>query len=324
MFRDMWSELRGSGGQFPVPLAQTYINRALRKIQDESTWSFQLGESGWITPGLITAGTVTTNIGNTNVVGNATAAAAWAALPAPYLITQLQFRLPAYAIYNIVGLTGGNTLVLDRPWMEPAGASQTYQMYQAYFPAPVKDFRRWMVVIDKTNAAKLWHTRYKQTDLQHMDPQRTIFQNPTDVVPYETDMRANTSTPGYMLFELWPHQLAKNFPYYLYYVRSGPLLLKGTDTVPEPLTEELVIWRAKVMLYEWKASQMGEDVKRGSGADWKFLMQAADAEFKERLKDIRKIDRDRVDNFVTRILRRVPSRGAPFFSAITGQASVGV
>lgn len=304
--------------------AGTLVNRALRKIYDENNWSFNLGESNWLTPPVISAGTITTTIGSPTIVGDATAAADWiAGSNAGSLLTQRQIRTPAYSLYNIIAFDGVDTLTVDRPWLEPAhGAGVTYLLYGAYYPAPVDDFVRWLNVRDFTNAANLNFWQFKQTDLAASDPQRTIFMNPSRVVPFESDHRTGSSTFGRMLFELYPHQLAQ-LPYYLYYVRKGLPLVSASDTVPYPLTEELVIWRAKVMAYEWKESQKGEDAVRGSGSNWQFLMQAADAEYKDRLKDIRKTDRDLVDNFVTRLRRVMPATGAPFYSPITGQGSIG-
>src|ERR1039458_4842802 len=77
--------------------AQTLADRSLQKIYDESSWSFQMGESGWLAPNLIDAGTVTLTVGSDQVVGDATAAAAWLAISGLPLITQRQFRLSVIA-----------------------------------------------------------------------------------------------------------------------------------------------------------------------------------------------------------------------------------
>ena len=56
---------------------------------------FQVGNTGYATPGLVNAGSATTTLGSPTVVGDATASAAWLATTAQYpysLITQRQFR----------------------------------------------------------------------------------------------------------------------------------------------------------------------------------------------------------------------------------------
>lgn len=321
-FRDIYSELRGTP-KMNVGLAMTLSNRGLQKIYDESLWSFQLGESGWFTPSEVSAGTVTTTLGSSSVQADATAKAALNAIPAPFLITTFQFRIPAYAIYSIVAYNPGTGLItLDRPWMEPAGAGQTYQVYQCYYPAPSATFKRWLAVRDFTNAASLDWWSKKQGDLDFIDPQRTVFQNPSIVAPYKVDTRANSSTPGRMLFELYPQPLSP-LPYALYYVDSGTPLVNPGDNVPFPLTDELVLWRAKEQAYLWCEENKGQHPELQK-SDWQFLAEAAKLEYKERLMDIRKKDRDICDSFITQIRRFYPMTGAPYFSAITGQATVGV
>ena len=114
--------------------------------------------------------------------------------------------------------------------------------------------------------------------------------------PYQVDNLPGSSTLGYMLFELYPQPLIA-LPYATYYVRRGPLLVKPTDTVPWPLDEEIVLHRGKMLMYEWAEANQGRYPELQK-TDWRFLMGAADEEFKDKLKDIRKLDRDICDNFI--------------------------
>lgn len=334
-FRNMTAEIRGLP-KMNLPLAQTMVNRGLQKIYDENVWSFQIGEGGWITPlpiatqnipgGLITAATFSDQI-----VGDANAAAAWAAIPAGYSITDFQIRFPAYALYSIIDYAvdvpsaGLATLTLDRPWMEPNGALRPYQMYQAYYPAPTQRpgarFKRWLAVRDFTNAANLDWWSYKQESLDAIDPQRTVFQNPAAVVPYKVDTRTGSSTLGSMLYELYPGPMS-NLPYALYFVEDPGELQNPADEIPYPLTEEVVLYRAKEQAYIWCEENKGRYPELMK-TDWGFLMQASAEMYKDRIKDIRKRDRDMVDSFVTTIRRKYPTVGGPFYSAITGGATVG-
>lgn len=342
-FRDMYRELEGWVAGLPFGLSRTLINRALEKIYEANNWSFQIQESGWFTPGLIaptgtgvSAGTITATLGSTTITGNATAKATWNAIPAPFLITQMQIRLPAYALYDVVAYDSGTGVInIDRPWSEPAGVSLQYMLYQTYFTAPVPDFKRWLAVRDFTNAANLIWWEWRQKDLDMFDPQRTVFQNPDHVVPYKVDTRENTSTPGSMRFELYPQPLSQ-LPYSLYFVRKGPQLVNPGDTLPYPLTEKLVTSRARMLAYEFQEAQKGTDVQRGAGSDFKFLYQAAEAEYDGGeharagphqggyLLDAKKVDRDIYDQSISKLRRYIPAIGAPYYSAVTGEASVGV
>jgi len=334
-FVNLWRRLAGSIPGLPPNYAQTLINDALDAIYEANNWSWQIIESGWITPSVVQAGTITAAVGVNTITADAAAKASWNAIPAGTFITQMQVRLPAYALYDIVAYnptTGVATL--DRPWMEPGGANLSYMLYQAYYTSPVSDFKRWLAVRDFTNAALLDWWSWKQKDVDGVDPQRTVFQNPSKVIPYKIDTRAGTSTPGYMRFELYPQPLSV-LPYSLYLLRKGPLLSAPTDTLPYPLTEKLVFARARMLAYEWKEAQKGEGVKRGSGADYSFLYQAAEREYDggERaaagphcggeLQAVKKVDRDIYDQSLATLQRNIPAIGAPYYSAVTGQANVG-
>ncbi len=326
-FADLSAEVRGWIPKAALPLSETLVNRALNKIYDSSLWSFQLCTGGFQTVQLVTAGTITTTLGGTTIVGDLIASAAWAAIPAYFAITQLQIRLPDFNLYSVVGQqlntpsAGLTTLTIDRPWVEPAGIGQTYQLYQAYYPAPVADFRQWLTVRDFTNAIYLDYWSWKQDDLAALDPQRTVFQNPDHIVPYQVDNRPGSATLGFMLYELYPQPLIA-LPYATYYLRRGPLLVQPSDTVPWPLNEELVLHRAKMLMYEWAEANQGRYPELQK-SDWRFLMEAASEEFKDRLKDVRKLDRDICDNFIRTLKRANPMIGAPYYSALTGQSNVG-
>jgi hypothetical protein len=314
---------------------RTLLDEALGVIEDECNWSFQARESNWITPGLLfpsnqagvanSAGTVTTKIGNNQVIGDTVASAAWAAYVAsnPFApLTVCQFRNPSYSLYNIVAYdTSSNppfgTLTLDRVWGEPQGSAQPYMIYQAYFPAPVSavtvsgltqtsvnNFRRFLDVRDTTNNYPLDYWSKSQRDLAFEDPQRTIFNDPAYVVPYEIDNRTGSATLGYMLYELWPHPLSI-LPYSYHYLYRGPRLQNPSDTVPYPLTEEVVIEQARVQSYLWKEANKGENVERGAGADYKFLAQAAEKVYQRKIKPLKIIDSGLLELYLSKFRRDI-------------------
>lgn len=289
-------------------LARNKLNEALGVIYDETDWSFQTRYGQWLAPGwLISAGSVTVYPYSTVVVGDLTATLAWGSLVGRPLITELQFRDPSWSLYNIIEYDPDSnwpnaTLTLDRPWMEPtSGEGRPYMIYQALFPAPCADFRKFLWIMDPTQASPVDYWSVSQDDLSVMDPQRLIFgpTAPQYAVPAGIDTRPNSSTAGYILYELWPHVLSR-MPYPFAYKRRGDLLVKPDDTVPLPLTEELLTWRTKEVLYQFKEAQKGENVLRGSGANWQFLSEAAHEEYKLVLQRVRAIDANLHRDFVTR------------------------
>lgn len=299
-----------AGGEIPgvaQSLVKSKLNEALQKIYDETDWSFQTRQAGWNNPGTLSnAGTVTVTPYTTTVIGDAVATASWAALVGRPFLTEVQFRSYPYALYNIIAYNPNGsppfaTLTLDRPWLEPiSGAGQSYIIYQAYFPVPYPDFTKFIEIRDTTNNAPVNFNRYSQDDLSVLDPQRLIFGPavPTYAVAWGTDQRPNSATLGYPMYEIWPHNLS-HMPYSFSFKRSGPLLVNPTDTVISPLSEDLLTWRAKEILYQFKEAQKGEMMQRGSGADWRFLAQAANKEYMERLKKVRAKDANLHRDFVT-------------------------
>ncbi len=211
-------------------------------------------------------------------------------------------------------------LTIDRPWMEPPQTNGSYMIYQAYYPAP-PGFKRWWSIRDTVNNNMMDFWTKTQIDLANDDPQRTIFDQPYYVVPYQIDTRQGSATLGQMLFELWPHPLAQ-LPYTFGCQANWPLLTNGNDTLPYPFTEELVKLRAYEMLSLWKESQKGDDMERGSGANWQFLAQAQKEEYREVLKQIRIMDRHLVELYFTKARVTPPYGGEPF-ATTNGQVNVG-
>lgn len=321
-------------GEIPgisLELAKTKINEALEKIYDETSYSFQSKQGGWLIPGLVAStGTVTVTPYSATVIGDAVASSAWAAVAANPGLTQLQFRNPSYALYDIIAYDTTShapfgTLTLDRPWMEPVtGSGQSYYIYQAFFTVPVQDFRTFVDIRDTTNGDYVSWTDVSQDDLSLLDPQRVVFGPalPTFAVPLGIDTRTGSATLGWLRYEVWPHILSL-YPLSFSYKRRGPALVNPGDTVQYPITEELVIWRAKEVLYQYKEAQKGENMQRGSGADWRFLAEAAGAEYKECLKKIRAIDANLHRDFVTKPKRRSQYDNDGFSTTRLGQLNIG-
>ena len=213
-------------------------------------------------------------------------------------------------------------LTLDRPWMEPtSGPGQPYMIYQVLFAAPVRDFRGFQAVLNTTNATRLNFWSKSQLDLSLDDPQRLVFADPGYVVSYGTDTRPGSATLGFQLFELWPHELSIE-PISYQYERRGPELINPTDRVVYPLTEELVMWRAKEELYDFAEATKSKDMARGQGANFQYLAQRAHAQYEEILSKVTAVDANLRTDLLTRTGQRVGVFGEPY-STRTGQLNVG-
>jgi len=212
------------------------------------------------------------------------------------------------------------TITIDRPWTEPPQQNSGYLVYQCYYPAP-PNFRRWISISDYTNDDPMdWWTMTRAA-LDVEDPQRTEFDQPEFVIPYGADTRANSATYGQTIFELYPHPIS-SLPYTFVCLCNVPPLVNPTDTVPFPLTDEIVKWRALAVIYQWKESQKGDDMERGSGANWQFLTVAAMKEYENRLKKIRIMDRNLVELYFQKARLTTAYNGEPYMNT-SNTANVG-
>lgn len=325
----MISEMRGVVSGYSAALARTHLKNAWTDIRNLKGWSFQVGNTGYTVPGLVNAGSVTVTLGSNQVIGDAAATAAWATASNPTsLITQRQFRTGQGTIYNIIAYnTTSNppfaTLTLDRVWIDSyyLGSGQAYSMYQPYIVAPVPNFQAWEYFMDVRNVIHLDvnNTRGIWEKVNGADPQRQIFSNPGNVIPHGVDTRPGSSTFGYAMYELYP-QPQSIFVYQVGYSWAGPDLtdVPNTSAVPYPMTEHCIKTLARVKAYEFAEANKNAANPRGAGADYRFLMQSAMAEYSAQLKEIRSIDRDIYDAFYVQMNRFTNIGVVATFDVATG------
>lgn len=322
-------------------LMRTFIREAWRDIRKQTGWSFQLGVGSISTPGKVSAGTVTVQLGSAIVIADAAATAAWLTAGIPLsLLSQRQFRVGAGTIYNIISYDDGQTspadptvnnnfpfatIVLDRLYSDLVASNapqptQGYTIYQPYIAAPVRNFNAWETVCDVTNVIwlKCNGSRHDRERIDRRDPQRQIFSNPGTLLPYEVDQRPGSATLGYMMYELYPQPQAQ-YSYATWYTWDGPDLVAPSDTLPYPMTEDCVKALARVKAYEWAEANKDAANPRGAGADFRYLMGAAQAQHAAQLKDLRMLDRDRVDLWSSQMTRISGFGPISTFDPATGQ-----
>jgi hypothetical protein len=296
-FVNMVNELRGSIPKLPTDLAKTFINRAWGDLRGQSLWSFLLFEDRWVSPPVISVGTVTLTQGSNLVVADATAGAAiTAGALAPTLITQRQFRAGLTGAYNIWGWDPiGLVLTLDKPFMEASSVGHSYSIFQSYYAAPMKDFKTFISVRDMQNFQSLFLNRYTREQLDQMDPQRTWYYMPTDVVYYQQGQNPASPTYAWPMFELWGAPQT-NLVWQLYGIRKGADLVLPGDLLPPAVGEDCVLALARKYAYEWAEANKGDN-PRNVGPDFRYLIGVAQADYNRLYKDYRKEDRELVDCF---------------------------
>jgi hypothetical protein len=322
---DMLGDLQGSVPNQDAAQARTLINEAYADVRRLGGWSWQFFETGFTVPGMLSTGTVTLQFGSPTVTGNAAAVAAWATVGegSQYgsLITQRQFRSGgvsgAGTIYDIIAFNqGAGTLTLNRPFSDPLTsyaapvANQEYSIYQPYIAAPVADFERWLSVYDIANSGWLMVNADRRDKRgPGSDPQRQIFSNPDRLMGIGQDTRVGSSTLGWERYELWPGP-QNQYLYMAWCMRFGADLVNMSDTLPIGIPESMVKAKARARCYEQLEANKDPQNPRGAGADHRFLIGVAMAEYKRELQYARLRDRDRLDIFKS-TMTRLPGGPAP-------------
>jgi hypothetical protein len=123
---------------------------------------------------------------------------------------------------------------------------------------------------------------------------------------------------GWQRYELWPGP-QNQYLYQAWALRFGADLVNLTDTLPIGIPESMVEAKARARCYEQAEANKDPANPRGAGADFRFLIGKALAQYERELKYARLRDRDRGDIFVTTMTRL---RGGPAPTTATQQGAV--
>lgn len=332
MLIDMTSEITELVPNMSRVRARRLINRAWKIVQDSCLWSFQLGQGSFSTPEVTTAGTFSCALASSQITGDATASAAWTALPLYWAPTLQQIRAQGFSIYSIIAMDATNpnavVLTLDRPFTDPLPffTGVGYQMFQAYIPAPPR-FKRWLSIADMFNCWYLdfWTSR-RSIDLN--DPARLYTSNPSMALALGMDRRGagtpnQSATYGQMLYEFYPNPQTE-IGYQTYFVQEWPYLVNNADTLPAPIDEEVVTQKALTWAYRDAEARKDVLAAKGAGASFLSLKKSSEDDFLARLKTLRLLDRDAVDSYMVNMKAATAGfRGMPYFNPLSGTANMG-
>lgn len=270
-YLNMVGELTGTIPGLSPFLAQKYLNRALRDIYNERTWSFLTTDGLVVCPTTVTSGTVAFTQYDYQVTLDTDASAAIAsqlltgAVPG---ILNLQMRFGSQpttgGIYTIVNYDATTptavVLTLDRIIAEPTATASNYQIYRCFVKPPIDDFLRWESLVDIANAIGITGDRLRQTSagLDRRDPQRAAQGlayylaswggNRTETITINSAsadyvIPSPTQSAGSPFYELWPHP-TQGQTFYCRIRRRGAFLDDDLDELPDGIEESLVISRA--------------------------------------------------------------------------------
>jgi len=276
-FTNFWNELKGDVPALSPFKAQDLVQRAWREVRDSRRWSFLVDSGVIYTPASVTAGTVAVSQFSASVVGNAAAKAVWDTLilhASGIDITKRQFRVSTTPIYNINAYDPATiTLTLDRMYMEASAPASSYEMLRCYVESPTSDFLRWESLVDPVNQFRFRKKNLHRfrTELDRIDPRRSASGTPYMMASYKA------KSDGTPMWEMYPAPTSE-ITYVASYSRRGTDLAAG-DTLPAVIPDELLMSRARFLLYVWCGANESRFAEL-QGTDWLRLRREEDATYK--------------------------------------------
>lgn len=277
-FRDFYKSLAGDIPKLSEPKAKLIINDALRQVFDSYLWHFLIASDYIIIPAQVITGTMLMTRGSTGVTPNASAKAILDTFGLLPPLTDCQLRITGsgsqgsqcYEIAAYDSSLGSNNLSLSKPYLGTNNPSATYSIYRAYFSPPLSadlagnpllDFVRFKVIHNRETGYFPLQSKSQQW-VNDRDPLRNSRGDPYYYAPYRVRDR-NTDSSGVItrddtpLFEFWPHPTTYRNLFCLYQ-RKGLPLVNDADTLPHPITQQLLMTLSRYLAYEWADSNRGQ------------------------------------------------------------------
>lgn len=292
-FQSYSSEILAHVSEVGIQLSKRFINRALRDIYESRLWSFLTFEGVFVAPPIITSGKVTSTQYSNTITLDATATTALSGLANP-LITSRQIRVGPLngGVYNIAAFDPiGQTITLDRLYMEKSATGASYQVYRCYYqPCDANGslITDWLTFISMVNPDLGYrisrsHLRYQKVEIDNMDPLRADQGLSYYVATYKYDNVNQTP-----IYELWPHPTYSSGYVYLGR-RRGVQLVNPNDQIPGILSSDMLVERALYYVSEWAEKNKGR-YPQLRASDWRFMQTQHDKSYRDMLRDAQRQD----------------------------------
>lgn len=307
-FLDLYSELTASVRVLDVEMAKKATNRAWTDIGKAYEWSWLRAQAALSAPDEITTGTVAVDQFGYTLTFNPAATAILDAVGLNIPLTVRSIKIAGGSPYQIASYIPGGTATLDPngpAYQEDAETAATFQIVRCYYGPPAADFGRWISIRDPINFYNLaFGANLTQELLDLYDPQRSITTQPRGLfTAYSVrEVGADGETTSFSpRWEMWPHPtVAKG--YQVTYRRRNQDFVNDDDEIPDSISDDLVIWGAKVHAYEWAETNKGNQPLLAA-MNWLNLMGIAKAKYDQTLRDNIKSDREMFPNLVVRSRR---------------------
>lgn len=302
-FLDLYSELTASVRVLDVTMAQKAINRAWTDIGKAYEWSWLRAQAALSAPDEITTGTVAVDQFGYTLTFNADATTILDNVGLNIPLTVRSIKIAGGSPYQIASYTPGGIATLDPngpAYQEDTETAATFQIVRCYYGPPAADFGRWISIRDPINFYNLaFGANLTQELLDLYDPQRSITTQPRGLFTAYSmrDVDADGATLSFSpRWEMWPHPTTAR-GYQVTYRRRNGDFVNDDDEIPDSISDDLVIWGAKVHAFEWAETNKANQPLL-QGTNWVNLMGIARAKYQETLRDNIKSDREMFPNIV--------------------------
>lgn len=276
-FRDFYKALEGDVPKLSEPKAKQIINEALSQIYDSHLWHFLIEQSYIIIPNQLTTGTLAFVRGSRGVTPSVAAKAALDSFGLLPPLTDCQVRIgngQPYEIASYDNAASSDNITLSQPYLDTSNPTATYSIYRAYFSppfstdssgSPIFDFLRFKIIHNRVPGNRPL-TLVTQDWINKRNPQRNSGAEPYAYAPF-----SNRASDGVPLYEFEPPPtVSRNL--FCIYQKRGQALVNDRDTIPSPLTTQLLMKLARYNAYEWADSHKGEFKAELASVNWQRKM----------------------------------------------------
>ena len=269
-------------------LAAQWVSDRYRRIASRVRFRHlrQVGEL--VIPAATTTGLATATQGSRTVTGDATAQAAWAALP-PGTYHMRLTDAPWYAVESV-----GSSLLLTSEYAEASSASAGYTLARRFL-ALLPDVRWLGEFVHMRLGTPL--TQMSLTELNLTDPDRTRVGTAPDVYA-EIGMDGQ----GRRVFEFYPYSTQAELIAYAYW--SNPPMMSLDDELPAFLPEHVLKEGALIDAMRYEASKAMRAGQVEAAAYWRNEYRAQATSWERDILDLIRADRGTDDvSFILQLPR---------------------
>lgn len=159
--------------------------------------------------------------------------------------TQVTLSTNALTTVSNSTVSWGTSITLKRVFTESTNSNSTALLYRIYYSPLTTDFHRTDHLTDMITGYQFGWNIIHADELDRVDPMRSAVREPCYVFFHHFD-----STTNLPVYELWPGPTVQR-AYKVSFWKLGLPFANDTDVLPNQLTEELLLLRARYLAYEW-------------------------------------------------------------------------